>query len=106
VKVIDLLNKIAKGEEVPNIKMRDRIYKFCTTNFVHNDSGHIITGFSIEDLNDEIEIIEENKKLEKLNLDKDELLKNVIITAQDYVIEGKINELIDEVIKLKEVSNE
>ena len=42
------------------------------------------------------EILEEEKKIpEKLNLDKDELLKKVIITAQDYVIEGKINEIID-----------
>lgn len=41
-------------------------------------------------------ILEEEKRIpEKLNLDKDELLKNVIITAQDYVIEGKINEIID-----------
>ena len=49
-----------------------------------------------QDLNEEVEILEEEKKIpEKLNLDKDELLKNVIITAQDYVIEGKINEIID-----------
>lgn len=40
-------------------------------------------------------LVEEEKKIpQKLNLDKDELLKNVIITAQDYVIEGKINEII------------
>lgn len=32
--------------------------------------------------------------IEELNLDTDELLKNVVITQQDYVIEGKINQLI------------
>ena len=47
-------------------------------------------------LYDKVEVVEEEKKIpEKLNLDKDELLKKVIITAQDYVIEGKINEIID-----------
>ena len=49
------------------------------------------------DLNDEVEILDsedEFEDIEELNLDKDELLQKVIITAQDYVIEGKINELI------------
>lgn len=46
-----------------------------------------------------IEIIEEVEEdefvdIEELNLDTDELLKKVVITAQDYVLEGKINKLI------------
>lgn len=50
-------------------------------------------------LQDTVDILDD--EIEKLNLDKDELLKNVIITAQDYVIEGKINEIIDVINEMK-----
>ena len=46
-------------------------------------------------LNDEVEKIEEDKKIKKLDLDKEESLKAVIKTAQDYVLANKINEIID-----------
>lgn len=36
----------------------------------------------------------EYEDIEELNLDTDKLLKKVVITAQDYVIEDKINALI------------
>ena len=50
----------------------------------------------IETLQSEVEVLEdkEYEDIEELNLDTDELLKKVVITAQDYVIEGKINALI------------
>ena len=106
-KVIDLLNKIAKGEEVPkNIIIRNNIYMLkddrdlYNINFTYEDMYENYWLDNAE-LNEKIEIIEEEKEIEELNLDTDELLKNVIITAQDYVIEGKINELVREINKLK-----
>lgn len=109
IKIIDLLNKIANEEEVPlKVKYDNYIWVLRKQfNDYWNDEQYLfIGGFDMfEDamcfLNDEVEIIEEEKEIEKLNLDTDELLKNVVITAQDYVIEGKINELIDAVNELK-----
>lgn len=98
---------LAKEHKAPKkIKYDGVIYTGDKRGWYHGISK---LGFSEElhkrinpyNLNDKIEIIEEDKKIEKLNLDKDELLKNVIITAQDYVIEDKINELIDKVNSLE-----
>lgn len=73
MKVIDLLNKIANGEEVPKkIKYRDDIYiqldNYCyycdETNLILSD--RIFVEQSI--LNDEVEILEEPKGIpEKIN---------------------------------------
>lgn len=107
MKVIDLLNKIANDEEVPNIKVRDRIYEFCDTNYVHNESGHIMFGFEFEDLNDEIEIIEEDKEIEEIKshyvLGLDESLERVIEWQKENnkIYENKINEIIKAVNELK-----
>lgn len=108
MKVIDLLNKIANGEEVPNIKVRDRIYKFCTTNFAHNDSGHLIFGFDFEDLTDEIEIIEEDKEIEEIEelsirwKDNDIIVNGKVMQEDiDEVFVDKINELVKAVNELK-----
>ena len=96
MKVIDLLNKIANGE-IEYTRLFDAQVGMGHTNINEYFERYPINA---NYLNCEIvEILpkrEEEKKIpEKLNLDKDELLKKVIITAQDYVIEGKINEIID-----------
>ena len=81
MKVIDLLNKIANGEELPKkIKVysewykEDVIYFLSNTNFswqdyymLENDNTDptLFENNSIG-LNDEVEIIEEDKKIEKL----------------------------------------
>ena len=73
--VIDLLNKIANGEKVPlKIKLlcptlKDE-YRNCTWNgswyeYDVDNTDVVFTTDKLE-LNDEIEIIEEDKKLEKL----------------------------------------
>ena len=102
MKVIELLTKIANGEEVP------KEIKYDTMNYVfrHYDykevHGELIDEQSswlektdFYKLNDEVEIIEEDKKIKKLDLDKEESLKAVIKTIQDYVLANKINEIID-----------
>ena len=79
IKIIDLLNKIANGEEHKKIKYKDRIYykgKFSNNVFYYTDDKLdriILTHFGI--LNDEVEIIEdvedikENEEIIQLNTD-------------------------------------
>lgn len=101
MKIIDLLVKISKGEEVPKkIKYDGMIFDYQEDTYeylCYEENNFSLLGYDnpYDMLNDNVEIIEEEKEIEKLNLDTDELLKNVVITAQNYVIEGKINELID-----------
>ena len=80
MKVIDLLNKIANGEEVPKkIKYEKDTYihidNYCyyceDTNLILSD--RIFAEYS--KLNDEIEIIEEPKKIEKLENQQKEFIK-------------------------------
>lgn len=102
ITIIDIINMLAKEEETPKyIRYFNKVQRewlvmlVCKENIITRLNENAIF------LNDEVDIIEEEKEIEKLNLDTDELLKNVVITAQDYVIEGKINELIDAVNELK-----
>ena len=118
IKVIDLLVKIANGEEVPKkIKYESEIYEryqnISTNNLyyyqVPNKCKFLIDQLSSAiDLLQEVEIIEEDKKIEKLNLPTFEEFKNMSV-AERYVVTAKeydvLNELIDEVNKLKEGNN-
>lgn len=134
IKIIDLLNKIANGEEVPKkIKWENIIYAYS-----EYDKDYLEYPFSDEEykslfdmrnniltqfLNDEVEIIEEPKKIEKLDVALLGQCDNWLrcptnkVTKQDvelnpYIIDNirentlyfqrKINELIDEINNLKE----
>lgn len=118
MKVIDLLNKIANGEEVPK-KIKVGIFDFYRMkketikndyDYQNEDGTYLMDylneyNYITSYLNDEVEIIDEENEfidIEELNLDTDELLKKVIITAQDYVLEGKINQLIQNQKKIIE----
>lgn len=133
MKVIDLLNKKANGEEMPKkIKYNGDIYEFKRNDYERTtpDFNVYTLLYDMEyiiKLNDEVEIIEENKEIEKLEVallgQCDNWLVNPTTktTKQDielnpYIIENirtntlyfqrKINELIDEVNKLKgEIKN-
>ena len=117
IKIIDLLTKIANGEEVPKkIKWENIIYAYS-----EYDKDYLEYPFSNEEykglfdmrdniltqfLNDEIEIIEEPKKIEKIaRCDSikmthyGELYKP---TENEEILRIKINELIDEINNLKE----
>ena len=128
MKIIDLLNKIANGEEVPKkIKYEKDTYihidNYCyyceDTNLILSD--RIFAEYS--KLNDEVEIIEEPKKIEKLDVALLGQCDNWLrcptnkVTKQDvelnpYIIDNirentlyfqrKINELIDEINNLTE----
>ena len=116
IKIIDLLNKIANGEEVPKkIKWENIIYAYS-----EYDKDYLEYPFSDEEykglfdmrnniltqfLNDEVEIIEEPKKIEKITVREKTLgFPNGEWTARnmDKAFAIKINELIDEINNLKE----
>lgn len=103
MKIIDLLVKISKCEEVPkkftyngylweyDIKNKMWFYYFGEGKNHRFDRLFYLNML----LNDEVEVIEEEKEIEKLNLDTDELRGKEIVRSIDYLLEGKINELID-----------
>lgn len=109
MKVIDLLNKIANDEEVPkkikinNIIYEYRSYMYCTEKANYQDIEDYLFGkWNFNILNNEVEIIEEDKKIEKIN-------NAYYHESQDRIneiLKNKINEIIDEVNELKEGNNE
>ena len=103
MKVIELLTKIANGEEVPKkIRFDDMIWnKICGEKNIYYineyDSDLFVYFFRKNitfDLNDEIEIIEEDKKIEKLNT-KDVFACDDNIRVYFAFTWSKINEIID-----------
>ena len=79
MKIIDLLNKIANGEEVPKkIRYQNYIYEYQhrrdtenSFNYMCNENGEYLSRRYFIDniLNDEVEILEEEKKIpEKIPL--------------------------------------
>ena len=103
MKVIDLLNKIANGEEVPKeIKWGVHNFTWNVNEYVAFDEFgkpsffKMINNITRYFLNDEVEIIEEDKKIEKFEFGE-------IEDGEHYEIKRKINEIID---KLNEMENE
>lgn len=109
IKIIDLLNIIAEGKELPEKfmykghsyyrqKMKGICYRCDELNEIFEEC------LVLEDLNDTIEIIEEPKKIEKIaRCDSfkvnGELHKP---TENEEILRIKVNELIDEINNLKE----
>lgn len=106
IKIIDLLVKMANGEKLPKkIKYRDNIWEYISTimgtgyqyySECYQEWKTLQNQVYLEEcLNDEVEIIEEPKKIEKLKAK---------YTSQVGKLElaNKINELIDEINNLKE----
>lgn len=109
MKIIDLLNKIANGEEVPKkIKWKGQIYEYSRSNrFYYQNSWSMYRDFYTEGncLNDEVEILEEPKKIKKWNYFALEDIREC--TEEDLkgyirVLAETQNEIIDEINKLKE----
>lgn len=109
IKIIDLLNKIANNEEVPKkIKYNDEIWEYYKDSGDYIRAGKPNTLFTMYYihliLNDEIEIIEEPKKIEKITVREKTLgFPSGEWTARnmDKAFAIKINELIDEIDNLK-----
>lgn len=126
MKIIDLLNKIANGELKNGtlIKMSysdgsvDNYCRYEDGRFkVYYDKGETLTNgcldimrYLIKSEDIIVEIIEEDKKIEKIKSNGDEFYSDYIDTwisknktdAYCEFLGNKINELIDEINKLKE----
>ena len=107
IKIIDLLNKIYNNDNIP----KKIIYRNCNWEYreAYNDFideyGNYLLGLYIHDyedtyefLNSESEIIEEDKKIEKIDIDKMLQTKK---WKRDKNAWKKINEIIDVVNKLE-----
>lgn len=105
MKIIDIFNKIANDEEVPKkVKFNDEIYTYKPEwkDYADEDAHYGLFVDTISNtyqitkmLNEEIEIIEEDKKIEKL------VIKS-IEDSEHFDMKEKINEIIDKIEKLEE----
>ena len=114
MKVIDLLNKIANGEAPKKIKYCLRIYEYDATQedytcFMVDHYEYLLDNISVfSQLNEKVEIIEEDKEIEKLT---EYINCGWCGTCEDYKREdlynslekigNKVNELIRAVNELK-----
>lgn len=112
MKIIDLLVKISQGEKMPKkIKYEGYVWEYDkdVKDYHRNDidEGYIYlfqdlfekaTGFFI---NNEVEIIEEDKKIIRLEFEEGNIEDKLFLARYITHNRAKINELIDEVNKLK-----
>lgn len=116
IKVIDLLNIIAEGKDLPEKFMyKGHLYYKQKYNGICYRCDELNEIFEdclvLEDLNDTIEIIEKPKKIEKIEIYEGEdghyFLNNrnnkiyIRCDETDFMVD-KFNELIDEINNLKE----
>lgn len=114
ITIYELLGLVKDGKAPKKIIYRDNIWEYVST-IMGTGYQYYSTFFEEwktlqnqvyleEHLNDEVEIIEEDKKIEKLNLPSFEEFETMNV-AEQYVATAKeydvLNELIDEVNKLK-----
>ena len=109
IKVIDLLNMISKGEEVPKkILLNGIIFEYQGDDYLYKDEDkkeHWLFSVSYTDkymwlenfLKAEAEIIEEQKKIEKIDFRTLNTQKE-----KNRAMKDTINKLIDEINNLKE----
>lgn len=121
MKVIDLLNKIANGEEVPKIiKYDETIYYFrnydykeynIEKSYCDEQTSWIEDKFDFYKINDEVEIIEEDKKIRKLDFIEENTFskRQNGMTSEDrrlldsnfIEIGNKLNEIIDKINEME-----
>lgn len=116
MKIIELLDKMATGQISTKAKVkygnaRCKHESWESLDFyIHQELGKRCESEFKDFLNDEIEIIEEDKKIEKIKILTDEINmeyiandkgKKLSYSESDLIFADRINKLIDEVNKLK-----
>lgn len=113
MKIIDLLVKTSESEDPPKkIKYKNHIWYYdkMTQDYCRNDTDGLYVYlfqnlFQSETdifINDEVEIIEENKEIEKLEFEEGKVDDKLFLAKYITHNRKKINELIDEINKMKE----
>ena len=125
IKISDLVNKVINREEMPKEVLFDgNIYKWCNDigDYRRNGRGSCLMirdifnnfdryGSFYNMLFEDVEIIEEPKKIEKILISMDDngmpfvgnsQYKRLSYSETDLMMATKINELIDEINNLKE----
>lgn len=104
ITMYELLGLVKDGKAPKKIKYKAVILEYdeelTDYYYYHNRNlfGYVFTACN-DFLNDEVEIIEEPKKIKKL---PKEITDNVCATRDQKIIANKIDELIDEINNLKE----
>lgn len=109
IKIIDLLNKIANEEEVPQeIKINTRIFNFCDTCKTYEDEYERDLVIKWDELNKEVEILEDNtEEIEELDnwfIDEKKEYREFDIQAVNLCFKkhtDKINELVKAINELR-----
>ena len=104
IKIIDLLNMRARNEEMPR-KIKHQYYDYSWNDFAEDyqkGDGEMLFGNMklVYHLNDEVEIIEEDKQIEKIDLSEVDKNGFCVISIKDEMIQNKLNEVIDALNKL------
>ena len=111
MRVIDLLQRIANGERPEKIKYKNKIYNWSITtgNYILEDDRNVSINWdfvSMFDLRNEVEIIEEDKKIEKLKQRTDTGLFGSMVNDEIKVAEAinkQANYLSDIVSTINEI---
>lgn len=106
IKIIELLNKIANGEELPkSIKYYGFIWQLHNGNYVENGQrmleDYLANGI-VESLNDYVEILEDNtEEIEEFGC---EFINN-LVTVNDVEMAQKINKLVKAIKEIRKDLN-
>jgi hypothetical protein len=113
ITMYELLGLVKDGKAPKKIRYNDNIYYsskdrvdlhvYQTEESDTTRKLSLIIDNEYLNLNDYVEIIEEDKKMEKIDIDNDKMTLNgyETIPTQLFEVARKVNELIDEVNKLK-----
>ena len=101
ITIYELLGLIKDGKAPKKIEYKGDTYIYAGDDYSINDNredwlitkyDYFLTNF----LNEKVEILEEDKPIiEKINLDREPLRGREVPRAIDYLLEGRINEIID-----------
>ena len=107
MKVIELLTKIANEEEAPLIKYRDKILHWNKEKdrFEDKDGMNTLYEMNFSELNDEAEIIEEDKKIEKIEYEISDDDGDFTINGFAFDYEQKL-QIIDKINEIIEFIND
>lgn len=106
ITIYELLGLIKDGKAPKKIKYNGKIYVYVSKNQDYryiNDIGgffqHLFNDSPTNDfINDEVEIIEEDKKIEKIDLPSFEEFKNMSV-AEKYVVTAKEYDVLNDLIE-------